>query len=259
MKNYLQVANEAVKIGAEILQNEKYHFQKYMEKSDKDPVTDMDIKIENEIKEFLRKSTSDIKFLGEEENGQFDIDDKYWVLDPIDGTANFSRGIPIFTISLALLCRGIANVGVVHYPHLKETYSAEAGKGAFLNGRKIQVSNRKKLRDSIIGFGDFTTGESAEIKVHNALAAHVFRMRLIGTAALQMAWVASGRLDIGVTLSNHIWDIQAGVLLVREAGGAVYDIDGSEHSVNSRCTIASNQHLKSVIIERISEYSDYFA
>ena len=135
---------------------------------------------------------------------------------------------------------------------------ATHGGGAFMNGSKIAVGHTKRMSDAIIGFGDFAVGVGAQDRNRVRLAAltelsgKALRVRMHGSAATDLAWVANGRLDASLTLSNKVWDIAAGVLLVREAGGRVYDLDGSEHSLRSVFTLASGFHLAASIMELLN-------
>ena len=167
------------------------------------------------------------------------------MLDPIDGTINFARDSPLCTISLSLVAAGQPVLGIVDAPLLGERFIARQGAGAYLNGTLISVAEVGALREAMVGVADFKVGVGSgeENRVHLAVLARLaresLRVRMHGSAALDLAWLAAGRLNVTLMLSNLPWDVTAGLLLVREAGGLVYDYDGSPHDAESRYTIAS--------------------
>lgn len=229
----------------------------YSMKGDRDPVTESDLRIEAAVRLFLSKETPEIPFLGEEGGGDSGSG-TFWALDPIDGTANLLRGIPMFAISLALVRDGTARVAVVDAPALGERFTARAGRGTKLNGNRVWAASTDRIEKAVVGLGDFAVGETPLAKSMLQLAAtglfakFAFRVRLLGSAALQLAWLAAGRLDVGLTFSNKAWDVQAGALLAREAGAEVYDGDGTDHCLASGFTLASTPGLKVRVLELVS-------
>jgi len=227
-------------------------------KGDRDFATDVDLRIESEIKGALRDATPEIPFLGEED-GEAELGEVRWVLDPIDGTINFARDSPLCAISLSLVVSGDPVLGIVDAPLLGERFIARRAAGAYLNGVAIAVSEIDGLREAIVGVADFKVGVGSEEenRVHLALLAHLaresLRVRMLGSAALDLAWLAAGRLNATMMLSNLPWDVTAGLLLVREAGGLVYDYDGSPHSADSRYTIASVSSLVEPVRQIVAE------
>ena len=181
------------------------------------------------------------------------------MLDPIDGTINFARDSPLCTISLSLLVEGQPVLGIVEAPLLGERFIAQQGAGAYLNGNAIAITEVGVLNEAIVGLSDFKVGAGAEDenRVHLAVLARLaresLRVRMHGSAALDLAWLAAGRLNVTVMLSNLPWDVTAGLLLVREAGGCVYDYDGSPHNAASRYTIASTASLVEPVRRIIEE------
>ncbi|NJN74083.1 MAG: inositol monophosphatase, partial [Limnothrix sp. RL_2_0] len=186
------------------------------------------------------------------------IPDLFWVVDPIDGTVNYSRQIPLFGITIALISHHKPIVAGIAFPALGDRHTAIKGQGAWLNGQKIQVSKTQNIREAIIGIGDFSVGNNSSQKnaIAHALIQHYagqcLRIRMLGTAALQLAWLATGKLDMSITLSNKSWDVQAGVLLVQEAGGLVFDEDGTKHNLKSCRTLATNAYLKTHLLDFFS-------
>lgn len=254
----LPVAFRAADTAAEMMRSRRP--AQLTEKHDRDLVSDVDVAIERQIRSLLEQSTPDIGFLGEEE-GQTGRSGAgwLWTLDPIDGTSNFAHGIPLCATSLALLHEGVAVLGVVDAPFLGQRYHAVEGRGAYCGDRPLSASVTTRLRDAVVAVGDYATGPGADrqnemrLAVTVQLAPRVHRLRMIGTAALDLAWVAEGRLDGTITLGNKPWDMAAGVLIAREAGALVQDADGSPHNVDSACTIAAPAALIDQLILLVHE------
>jgi myo-inositol-1(or 4)-monophosphatase len=208
-------------------------------------VTEFDYKSEQTIIEFISKEVPNSIFEAEESGNTCSInkDAIKWIIDPLDGTVNFAHNIPIFSVSIAALVGEELAIGVVYHPLLNELFTAERGKGSFLNGDKLQVSNTTKLDDSILVTGfPYKIGSSlyngAQLfidVVHKGIP-----IRRLGSAALDLAYVAAGRFDGFWEEELNPWDVAAGVLLVREAGGLVTKYDLSEFSIYSKSILATN-------------------
>jgi myo-inositol-1(or 4)-monophosphatase len=256
----LAVAQEAAEIGYKLMTTSVAG--KISEKSDRDLVTELDVRIQHEIRDHLQRATPDIDFLGEEDGGGTldETTDYVWVLDPIDGTSNFAHGVPLCATSLALVHRGEPVVGVIVAPFLDLRYHATKGGGAYCNGKPILASNTTELSRAIVSIGDYATGLNAAEKnrrrfaVTQALAENVERVRMFGAASLDLAWVAEGRTDACIILANKPWDMAAGVLIARESGAAVNDAQGMQHEFESRETISSNGKLVAPIRELFSSW-----
>src|SRR5674476_571920 len=195
-------------------------------------VTAADRRAEETLYAELMKARPGYCFLGEE-GGRRDGADKshVWIVDPLDGTTNFLHGIPQFAISIALEREGMVVAGLVYNPAIEEMFIAEKGKGAFLNDQRIRVAGRKRLSEAVIacglphiGRGDLALAR----KETGAMQEHVAGLRRFGAAALDLAWIAAGRLDGYWERDIKPWDIAAGLILVREAGGFVSDCDGGD-------------------------------
>jgi myo-inositol-1(or 4)-monophosphatase len=255
----LLAAEHAVDIGARILCQGRAHIGALIGKGDRDFATDIDLHIETEVRASLAEATPGIPFLGEEEGGALEREEARWVLDPIDGTINFARDSPFCAISLSLVIAGQPVLGIVDAPLLGERFIARQGGGAYLNGVGITVAEVSGLREAIVGVADFKVGVGSEEenRVHLAVLARLahesLRVRMLGSAALDLAWLAAGRLNATLMLSNLPWDVTAGLLLVREAGGTVYDHDGSPHSADSRYTLASVPSLVEPVRSIVAE------
>ena len=254
----LLAAEHAVDVGARIFRQGRAHIGALIAKGDRDFATSVDLQIESAIRTALADATPAIPFLGEEQAGDGTLSETQWVLDPIDGTINFARESPLCTISLSLLSRGQPVLGIVDAPLLGERFIAQKGRGAFLNGDRISVSSVGVLREAIVAVADFKVGVGSkeENSVHLGalarLAGASLRVRMHGSAALDLAWLAAGRVNATMMLSNLPWDVTAGLLLVREAGGVVYDYDGSDHDADSRFTLASEPSLAEPLRQIIS-------
>jgi myo-inositol-1(or 4)-monophosphatase len=254
----LLAAEHAVDVGARTLRESRSHIGVLIGKGDRDFATDVDLRIESEIKDALARATPEIPFLGEESGGS-ERDGPRWVLDPIDGTINFARDSPLCSISLSLVVAGQPVLGIVDAPFLGERFMARLGGGAYLNRSRMSVAEVPGLREAMVGMADFKVGIGSEYenRVHLAVLARLaresLRVRMLGSAALDLAWLAAGRLSTTLMLSNLPWDVTAGLLLVREAGGVAFDYDGSPHDEDSRFTLASVPSLRGPISAIVAE------
>lgn len=225
-------------------------------KGDRDMVTELDLSIEREVRAFLSRATPDIGFLGEEEGSSADLSGAQyrWVLDPIDGTSNLAHGIPLFAVSLGLVRGQHSVLGVIDVPLLGERFQAVEGGGATLNGTSITRTDRATLAEAIVSIGDYAVGQHAaernreRLALTELLAARVERVRMFGSAAIDLAWVACGRLDASIMLSNKPWDTAAGVAIAREAGAIVSEIDGTAHTAMSQGVVSASALLHDDLI-----------
>jgi myo-inositol-1(or 4)-monophosphatase len=210
-------------------------------------VTAADRRAEEILREELGRARPGYGFLGEE-GGRHDGPDKThtWIVDPLDGTTNFLHGIPHFAISIGLERDDAIVAGVVYNPANDDLFTAERGKGAYLNDQRLRVAGRQHLADAVVacglphlGRGDLALG-ALEIA---AVQGKVAGLRRFGAAALDLAWVAAGRFDAYWERNVSPWDIAAGVILVREAGGFVTDLDGGEAPWVTCDVIAGNETI----------------
>lgn len=188
-------------------------------------VTKADLASEQFLKDSLHRIMPEASFIAEESGASGGNNDYRWVIDPLDGTTNFTCGLPYFCISVALTYQDVPQVAAVYYPLLDEFFYAEQGKGALLNGKKISVSSPESLKRAVIGVGipDPWHERPYIINIAQQVAKQVQAIRHLGAAALDLANVAAGRLD-GIVFSKlEWWDVAAGILLVQEAGGMVTD------------------------------------
>lgn len=212
-------------------------------KGDKDLVTEVDRESERLIVDHLQSSFPDHAILAEEGSCRQTGSSLRWVIDPVDGTTNFAHSFPWFCVSIALEAEGELVAGVIYNPIYDELFTAAKGEGAFLNGRRLRVSGNSPLRESLLGTG--FPYDCAQDPVNNFDNFMAFQraargIRRAGAAALDLAAVAAGRLDGFWELKLKPWDMAAGVLLVREAGGMVSGFDGSSYSIFHGSVLASN-------------------
>jgi myo-inositol-1(or 4)-monophosphatase len=196
-----------------------------------DVVTESDKKSEEFLLAQLKANFPHHAVLTEESGEHAGEADHLWIIDPLDGTVNYSHRLPIYSISIAYQYHGKLQLGVVYDPSLNECFSAERGKGAFLNGKKISVSGVTEIIKTLMVTGFPYDRQSADYFHALRLFGHITSItqgvRRLGSAALDLCYVASGRLDAYFELSIHPWDIAAAALIVQEAGGIVRDIHGS--------------------------------
>ena len=209
-------------------------------------VTEVDLNAEQEIIYQLQKAYPDHAILGEESGFIGSEDAEYrWIIDPLDGTTNFIRGIPHYAVSIACMYRGKLEHAVIVDPVRQEEFTASRGRGAQLNGHRIRVSDLANLEGALLGTGipfknhcdDKLEAYSKSIEV---LASQCAGIRRAGAASLDLAYVAAGRLDAFWEIGLSSWDMAAGVLLVREAGGLVADIDASDNYLDSGNIVCGN-------------------
>ena len=210
-------------------------------------VTAADRRAEETLRAELAKARPGYGFL-REEGGRHEGADKThtWIVDPLDGTTNFLHGIPQFAISIALEREGTIVAGVIYNPASDELFAAERGKGAFLNDHRLRVAARKRLADAVVacglphyGHGDIAQGQRDLVAVQEKVAG----LRRFGAASLDLAFIAAGRLDGYWERHLSPWDMAAGTLLVREAGGFVTDLDGGEAMFAKGDIIAGNETM----------------
>lgn len=199
-------------------------------KGDSDFVTRADIEVSDHVRHRLTEMYPDIGFISEEDYESLDFDENrsYWILDPIDGTTNFMHGMPFCCLSLALWERGESVLGVIYSPYTGELFTAEKGRGAFLNGEPIHVSEHQSLSDCV-GLLEFNAYYKNEVEFALDHARRIYLacqdIRTFGSAALEFAYVACGRADVYLGRYLKPWDFAAGMCIVKEAGGIVSGLD----------------------------------
>ncbi len=222
-----------------------------------DFVSAADRKAEDIIKAELTKARPQYGLVMEESGEIEGTDGQHrWHVDPLDGTTNFLHGIPIFAISIALERQGQIVAGVIYNPVMDELYTAERGRGAFLNDRRLRVAGRTELPEMALGTGLPFIGKGDHgraLKELRYIMPEVAAIRRCGAAALDLAWTASGRLDGYWEHGLNSWDIAAGILMVREAGGYVSDTSGKDKVLETGGVVAGNEFAHKHILNLIKK------
>ena len=212
-----------------------------------------DKRAEEMLHDDLIKSRPGYGFIGEEGGARIGEDKTHtWIVDPLDGTTNFLHGIPQFAISIGLQREGTMIAGVIYNPANDELYTAERGKGAFLNDQRLRVAGRRKLGDCVIGCGlphigrgDFELSRLEMTEIQNKVAG----LRRFGAASLDLAFVAAGRLDGFWERSLQPWDMAAGQIIVRESGGIVSGIEGDDDPLKTGNLICGNEFIHAELVK----------
>ncbi|MFG3207837.1 inositol monophosphatase family protein [Streptomyces sp. NPDC048192] len=231
-------------------------------KGDRDMVSALDLAVEDRVRSFLRQETPEIGFLGEERGAEnLNASGLTWALDPVDGTANLVHGLPLCGVSLGLVREDRSVLGIIDLPFLQRRFHATDGNGAYEGRTRLKASATNSLSSAMVSIGDYAVGEAAKqrnrkrLAVTRLLAERALRVRMFGSAAVDLTWVASGRLDATIAMSNHPWDMAAGVCIAREAGCAVMDADGSAHTLSSQATITAAPGVRDAILQLLQDSS----
>jgi len=255
MSQFLSAAVFIAKKAGDLLKENLERFVRIEYKGDIDLVTEMDKKSEKMITQYLEKQFP-LHNIVAEEGGGVDHGSEYsWYIDPLDGTSNFAYHLPWFAVSIGLHKTGKPVVGVVYHPSYNQLFTAEEGEGAFVNGKLISVSDRPRVKDSL-----FATGFPYYIKKNPKRVLENFKrfilnsrgIRRYGSAALDLAYVASGKYDGFWEEGLKPWDTGAGILLVREAGGKVTDYRGEHYTLSCDTMVASNGRIHDEMLRMIS-------
>ena len=210
-----------------------------------DLVTDVDRQCETIIINRVKKDFPNHGILAEESGGRVEDGKFCWVIDPIDGTTNYTHGFPFFCTSVGVMYGGETKIGVVYDPSRKELFSAEKGQGAFLNGNRINVSGTENICDSLIstGFAYNVCSRVGILPYFEKILRHAQAVRRPGSAAMDLCYMACGRFDGFFEFGLNPWDTAAGLLIVREAGGTVTTLDGSHYDIFKEEIVASNGRI----------------
>ncbi len=258
MEEYLQTALKAVREAGDFL---KDHFGKVLdihaqEKKANDLVSFVDKETENIIRDIILKEFPDHQFVGEEHGGSKKVAPLAWIIDPLDGTKNFLSGIDIFAISCALLEEGEPIVGVVFNPVKNELFYALRGRGAFKNGKKIGINNNLPLERTLFATA-FPFREKSMFDVLYEVFKRLYKkfsdVRRLGSASLDLCYVAEGIFSAFYEYGLSIWDIAAGALIVIEAGGVVKDFSGRNDYLKSGNIVAGREDAVTLILDTLKE------
>jgi len=251
------IINTAVKAARQagemiIRARDKLDPNKIETKAHNDWVTNVDQAAENIIIDVLHEAYPKHNFLCEERGSlEFGDPDNVWIIDPLDGTTNYIKGLPHYVVSIALQTKGRLEHAVLYDPNLQEIFTASRGQGAQLNDKRIRVSSQYKFDGSILSFAVPRLKEYLP-QCHHAvdvLYNQMAGLRRTGATALDLAYVAAGRLDAFWNINMQPWDLAAGVLLVREAGGMVTDLDGGDDFFEKQHCIAANPKMLKQVLQ----------
>ncbi len=251
-EKHTQISIKAAKEAGKILMKYYGKVKKIVEKSPNNYVTEADLESEKIIIGLIKKNFPAHQIISEEA-GSINRSDHVWYVDPLDGTHNYIHKIPFFGVSIAYSYKGEVKAGVIYCPYVDELYVAEKGKGAFCNGKKIEVSKKDRVKDVIVIF-DASLHKDKEYKF-NLLRKFVdscFKVRILGAAVYNCISVAIGGAEAYIELSTNPWDIAAGLLIVQEAGGKVTDLEGDEWKPDIKEFIATNGIVHKKILDIIS-------
>ena len=244
----LDIAKNSALIGNKILIENYNKIQTISSKGRKgDLVTNVDLEVEIRIKEYLASKTPNISIHAEESGKSIKSSELTWCIDPLDGTTNYSHGYPFFGSSIGLIYKNIPILGAISVPYINELYSGCIGKGSYCNDKKIRVSNPSSLSESLLvtGFSyDRFETEDNNYAEFCYLTHKTRGVRRGGAAAIDLAFVASGKVDGYWERGLEIWDLAAGAIIVKEAGGVVSDYPNEEFNLNSGRILACSPNLE---------------
>ncbi len=246
LEQYLEAAKRAAHLAGDFLKKGYASFDPMFVKNGHEYYILADVECEKIYKEFLKKKTPEVDFFAEEAGGK--ISNLCWAVDPIDGTSNYRVGIPFFSTQIVLLEDGVPVVSVVHNPILNHEFTAIKDGGAFLNGRMIFCSEVEEIKKSLLIVAKGGSNRRAgEIITHFGDA--VRTVRLYGATSVDLSYVAAGKFDITINYGSKLYDYAPGVLLMREAGGAVKNMKGEEWTIDDDNLVASNKCLMPQVLE----------
>jgi myo-inositol-1(or 4)-monophosphatase len=265
MQPMLTIALRAARKAGELIARAADQVDKLVvdEKRSNDYVTEVDRNAEREVIYHLKKAYPDHAFLGEESGLTGNAKSEYrWIIDPLDGTTNFTRGIPHYCVSIACEYRGQIEHAVVLDPIRREEFTASRGRGAQLNGRRIRVSERKSLDGALVATGiPFKSRCEAHIPAYmrslQAVVEQTAGARRAGSAALDLAYVAAGRFEAYWEMALAPWDLAAGTLLVREAGGLASDFNGGNGYMESGHIVCGNPKCFKAVLQLVQPHLGY--
>ncbi len=264
MQPMLNIALTAARKAGQIILrgSEELDIVKVEEKGRNDYVSDIDRKAERELIYHIHKAHPDHAIQAEESGfveGKGGASDYTWIIDPLDGTTNFLRGIPHYAISIACTYRGKLEHGLIYDPTRDEAFSASRGRGARLNGRRIRVSQQRDLGSAIVATGiPFRSHQAGHLPAYcrslEAVASQSAEIRRAGSAALDLAYVAAGRHDAFWEMGLQVWDVAAGALLVQEAGGLVSDFSGGSNYLTGGEIVAGNPKCFKAVLQIVNRH-----
>lgn len=259
MHPILNVATKAAREAGKIINraSQDVGSLKILTKDYNDFVSEVDRSAEEAIITILKEAYPNHGFFGEESGKTNEDAESIWIIDPLDGTTNFLHNFPCYCVSIALQERGVLTQAVIYDPVHNDLFTATKGRGAFLNDKRIRVTNRSKLQDSLISTGfpfkDFSYLDTY-LEIFKDMAKKTSGLRRPGSAALDLAYVAAGYADGFFEINLSPWDIAAGALLVQEAGGIVGDFEGNESWLKTGNIVAGNPKVFGQMLQVIAPH-----
>lgn len=253
--SYLEVAEKAAREAGKVLKDNLGKVREIEYKAKNSLVTEVDNLSEGLIIEIIKSSFPSHGILAEESGRDKRISSHVWIIDPLDGTTNYAHTYPVFSVSIALEVEGVIRLGVVYDPMREELFSAELGKGAYMNGKVIRVSQTRAVEESLLCTGFTHENEwmvDENLRHFENLIRRSRAVRRDGSAALDLCYVACGRYDGFWELGLHPWDTAAGFLILKEAGGLVTDFSGNGFSIHDEEILATNGLIHDEMIGVIS-------
>jgi myo-inositol-1(or 4)-monophosphatase len=254
VENIVKIGECAVReAGALLLENfgKSYSIEK---KADQSLVTEIDKKAESIVASHIRSTFPHHRIIGEETGSNIESDEYLWVIDPIDGTHNFIRGMKHFGVSLGIIRGSEFVAGIIFLPAENKMYVAEKGSGTFCNGKRCTVSNVMQTSDATLLFDSgFRVKDEQKIEIFRTIAPKMFNVRMFGASVINLTYVAEGIGDVLIECDDNLWDYAAGITIVAEAGGLVTDFRGNPLTMSSRSYVASNGLLNSHILKMLNE------
>jgi myo-inositol-1(or 4)-monophosphatase len=253
-----EAACEAARRGAAVLAQWREKFQ-VREKGRADLVTEADLGSQEAIRAYLAERFPGHAFLGEEGPAARQRPGPgappTWIVDPLDGTTNYVHALPLYCVSIGLEVAGELVVGAVYEPSRDEMYHAAKGRGAFVNSRRLKTSTADRLDQSLLatGFPPDLRGQERSLDWWRYFSLRTRSLRRTGSTALNLCWLAAGRFDGYYAFDNHAWDVAGGVVVLREAGGIITNVDGSPFDHYSADAAASNGSLQAALLEALRQ------
>jgi myo-inositol-1(or 4)-monophosphatase len=255
MASYLETSAEIAREAGALLAKYFERRVSFELKGEHDLVTEADRASEQLVVERLRAHFPTHSIVAEEGGGHSGTSDYCWYVDPLDGTTNFAHGFPMYNVTMALEHAGELIAGVTFDPERNEMFASERGSGAYLNNRRIRISKVTRIQDSLVGTGFPSKKRHQNVNVHfyYQLAMVTHGVRRAGSAGLDLAYVASGRLDAFWEFGLNPWDMAAGILLVKEAGGKCSDMNGGPTTLRSPHLLADNGAIHDAMVQLFGE------
>lgn len=226
---------------------------KFTTKEDGSFVTPIDLKAERLIIELIKKSFPEDGIVSEESKPKFSDAAFRWIIDPLDGTHNYIRGVEIFGTSIALQYENEMVIGIIYLPMTKELYHTQKGKGAYRNGKRINVSKRDLNQATMIYDSSIRDNKRPMLAGLSKIADKVFNIRMFGSTARSLSHIAEGKADLEIEFNDKLWDFAAGLLLVEEAGGKATGFQGEKWGLHTQAYIASNGKVHGDVLRMIEK------